>query len=699
MSPTEKKRKPILKALMIGVLILCIFVAIIAVLPSVVSIKPVRQIILAQVNKNPELQVEVAVWKIGWISGATANDIKVELKEFDISFNAESVNLDMSLFSLIKLGTTLNGARTKPARKCDVEGQLILSNAALRVSNTTGQLEVLEKINFSLDIKDPKKQWVYKLNAVQNYNQGNISLIGNLKLIVDDKFQPDRFPINAFLNISGIDVFTAIAALNPKLPMPEITGDLNGSLKASYAGLNALETSGKIILGPISVSGITQNESSTDFGTLALDLDLNGEDKKIEIKKAQLVADFGNVVLEGNLTVSPSNSLTGVSIGWDAFVDTDALTGFAGKTLLNWNIDPKDMHGGKIQIKGNLDLDSLDPDFIFEHITANLSASVAKVNLGVFSKMPVLVENLPVVTGIVDGEINATVNPPDQVKLNVNLGLNQITLATTQTAKAIQIEPFAFEMTAESEGNLVKIQKASVTSDFAKLAIDGGLELSSNNVPVNLKAELSGKLLLEKLAEIGAHILNKPFNTSVPAEDWGVLDFTGELDCNLEDPAKIADELDLSANAKLRNFQFAPIRKIFLDGEDIPNINGVMVADLFCNMKGTDRIKTNLELTVPAVLLSGGKLAPDKFAFNNIKLNADISGENNVYTIKSISLNSPMLSLLSSGSVIIQTNGLPHILDFKHSGSLEIPKIFAQLPNLLKLKEGMTCRAGTLNIA
>lgn len=302
----------------LGGLVVLLLLLVLA-LPTIVSLGPVRSMVLGSVNGKLNGKLEVADLSVGWFSGTRVGGVKIFDKQGILVFEANKVETGASLLSLARgnyaLGDTpvdINIAKlqirpdgsnnlmeifeplmskdTKPKPAAEIPNVSVNLKLNLR-----GTIEVLDKSGHATvvqlregsggtvaitDINSGVKPDLKLLYEVDNHPQSTVSVSGNIDAIENNKVDLDKLSADLRVLLAQVD----LGAAQPFLAMAgqgelKVTGQAGGELAVVADGQKKQSVNGTINLTHLDVvhPAMQGDRLTADTGTIAIDAQRHDE--------------------------------------------------------------------------------------------------------------------------------------------------------------------------------------------------------------------------------------------------------------------------------------------------------------------------------------------------------------------------------------------------------------------------------------
>jgi len=337
----------------LGIFII-IVIAIIAVLPLLVSSPGGKKFALKQINQRIPGELTVASWSLRWLGNMsieqlTFNDINgqrlLDLSKASISRgllnlitdhnNLGEISLINPLISIIPSaqkssfngnisGSTsagnITGSRSKkeptaPKKKSpakegftmpSIRGTISIENGAVQLSSSNAPSQtVVNDLAIELTLAGQGKPISFKVNGNSGSPESILAGSGSLTLPADGELDVNKINLDMMLKIKNVDInpLTTIAALYSDVP--QINGKLNAdiSVKGNLADGVGIKTD-------LSAIDLAIPEKNALFGHIKIVLDGNATKTSANINSALISSKFCNITASGSYGGAGSGGIT-----------------------------------------------------------------------------------------------------------------------------------------------------------------------------------------------------------------------------------------------------------------------------------------------------------------------------------------------------------------------------------------------------
>ncbi|MGA1791997.1 MAG: hypothetical protein ACMUIM_10970 [bacterium] len=338
-----KPRKGILQRIIyVLAVIFALLLILIALLPTILSLNPVRRLVLSRVQDAIEGSVRVESWSFGWFTGVKLEDIEFT-DPTGLDVKARKISMSTGLIRL--LGRTINfGSLTVVEPDISLSMPALLPRDAMqpdRVSevpspfriafNIKGLFKVqggrmtihagaekpplhIEKLDLNLDIRGLDKPIMLDLSAVQPEDLGTIQVKTSLKIIEENQFDPENISGDVLIDITGFDLGPLSRVAGYFAELPDIKGKLNCNINGKIRTLEHADANGSMEIASLLLSGGPLGKDTPSFDMISLAFDMERAGRNLDIKRFDFEAPFAHITASGGLQDQgkrfPSGALT-----------------------------------------------------------------------------------------------------------------------------------------------------------------------------------------------------------------------------------------------------------------------------------------------------------------------------------------------------------------------------------------------------
>jgi hypothetical protein len=328
-----------------------IIVLIIAFLPTICSLGPLRRMILKKVNARVDGTVKVEKWSLSWSRGLTFTGIEADIRtpQAATSFRTPKVSISSGLLRLLgktkDLGTVTitepvlsvvlpdpsaapvpqttpvqpvtrqQPPATEPSRRpsdeparigMDIKGQVKVSDARISVSSGADKDTAfeLEQLDAEITIPSLNESIAFAINGKQTGSAGTIKVKGTTRLLEDGLFKPEKFLSQATVSINRLDLAGPAAAVHSLVPMPDTAGTFISDIKFNVDGMENIKAKGLVQLVALSLTGGPLGNDSPQFDSISLIFDVSSAGMALTINRFELASPIAEATASGQLQPS-----------------------------------------------------------------------------------------------------------------------------------------------------------------------------------------------------------------------------------------------------------------------------------------------------------------------------------------------------------------------------------------------------------
>jgi len=275
----KRRRWPWITAALVIVLALLVAFA-----PTIASMGWVRALVVQQINKSLDGNLEINDWSLSWASGIEARGVRVFQDRAQI-MELRRLRTDLSMLNLIR-GDLYTLGKTKvegldlllkvyPNGRTNLHRLLKLqpSDKPLEMPPVSGQLEadfratieqagktplMIDPSSLKLDIADINGPIANQLELALRLGSspsGKVRTSGSLKLFQKGRLDPAALTADETIEVQSVDLNSLAAFLPAGGPISQIQGVANGKFLAKTAGGNEVTFEGQATADGLTIAG------------------------------------------------------------------------------------------------------------------------------------------------------------------------------------------------------------------------------------------------------------------------------------------------------------------------------------------------------------------------------------------------------------------------------------------------------------
>ena len=275
----KRRRWPWITAALVIVLALLVAFA-----PTIASMGWVRALVVQQINKSLDGNLEINDWSLSWASGIEARGVRVFQDRAQI-MELRRLRTDLSMLNLIR-GDLYTLGKTKvegldlllkvyPNGRTNLHRLLKLqpSDKPLEMPPVSGQLEadfratieqagktplMIDPSSLKLDIADINGPIANQLELALRLGSspsGKVRTTGSLKLFQKGRLDPAALTADETIEVQSVDLNSLAAFLPAGGPISQIQGVANGKFLAKTAGGNEVTFEGQATADGLTIAG------------------------------------------------------------------------------------------------------------------------------------------------------------------------------------------------------------------------------------------------------------------------------------------------------------------------------------------------------------------------------------------------------------------------------------------------------------
>ncbi|MGA1795846.1 MAG: hypothetical protein ACMUIL_08290 [bacterium] len=302
----------------------CLFL-LAAVTPTLLSLRPVRGVVLSMAQDAIEGSLNIQSWSLGWFSG-----IQVEGIEFDdgrgTTVRAARMSMSSGLIRLLwsprDLGTVLliepdasvllqgPSAEKEVHRKPPgglplggrIKGLFVIRDGRVETRTEGGKNPLLlEKINVDLAVNDLDKPITLDFTAMQGGTSGQVHGNAVAGIFATDGFDPNRAQGKIRIDLSAFDLGPASEVAGFFAPLPQINGTVDCTVSAAIEGLEQVSLDGRIHLASLNMTGGPLGDDTPSFDSMQINFNVLRDGRNVLVKGFNLDAPFAHITAAGDL--------------------------------------------------------------------------------------------------------------------------------------------------------------------------------------------------------------------------------------------------------------------------------------------------------------------------------------------------------------------------------------------------------------
>lgn len=556
-APAERKRRRwpwVLVGIVAALLLL------VALTPTIASLRPVRGLIIDKVNEQLAGELAVDSWSLGWLSGVQVEGVTLKDAAGRPAIQIERVVLPASVPALLgstkRLGVieivgpkidvvlepdgSINLAKlTKPAPEAppepapatdqgpqplglDVSGTLRVRDGSVTIREAAGgEPVVLHGLSVDVKIDSLSQAIPLSIKALLGKECARLDIDGSATVTRDGVPDPEALKADLAVKLDPYDL-APVAALARRFGVPvDFGGRLSLDVSAEIEGTTKAKTSGTIALAEVSATGgpLGGDEPTLDTTTLAYNLAL--DDGQVTITRLRLDTPFVAALVTGKLVLPEDDGLPTGTLWAHTRVDVAAIAAQLPHTVPlpeGWSLK-----SGVVTVFSALALDGegqkADTTVIVDPLAGRygerdirLEAPLILAVKGMHSKGEPKVDSFSFTSSFA-----TLTGKGDLDTLELKL-VSDLAAATRQVAQLVDLGGKALDGTATLTVNVGgpdrQHRKADIALDLAKVKATGlgpkPLALEAVRLTLAALAELDKQNALQQVRDV-AVTLNVPF--------------------------------------------------------------------------------------------------------------------------------------------------------------------------------------------
>lgn len=329
-------------------------------------------------------------------------------------------------------------------------------------------------------------------------------------------------------------------------------------------------------------------------------------------------------------------------------------------------------NNGQISLTGGLALLNKDM-FNPEQISGNIAMEIANIDL--FNTLAVLNTNqtMPDVQGLLNGTLEAERDRRNLIQALGSLSLGPIEISDmTGVDETTVFAPLNLTLDVSGKQQNININKISLESDFTQISIDGNVSLNESNKPGAVNMNITGMLDTDKLTIFAGNTF-LGWNPVPDLFRGGLINIETELRTDLSQPENTLENTFVTGSLSLTNINLGVISQIPSNVPEQPKADCIADGHLNFDIAGIEQIQTEGYITLGKIQLDIPGIG--KKRFNPLKIVLDIKGHDREITIKELTLDSGILSLVVSGLGKLEKSGALKNFTSEITGEINLANI------------------------
>ena len=335
MNTKNPHRKGLLRYFIyVSAAILIVILIIMGSLPTILSLNPVRRMVLKQAQSVIDGSIQIQSWSLGWFSGNRLQGIvfddgkgmKATAKQISMSsglirFIGKTMDFGSVIVEEPEISVRIKKmpeekeaepGKTEPSESpasvkvmrigAIIKGLFKIQNGRVAISTEEGTHPLLlERLNTTLAIKDLRQPVLLDFSVFQGDNQGEIRGTASVEILKDRIFNPREISGDMHVDIEGWELgpISDLAAYLAEIP--GAGGKLNSKISANLEGQDRVTANGRIKFESLTLSGGPLGKDTPSFDIVTLDFDLARDGRSLGIKTFEFHAPFAGITASGGL--------------------------------------------------------------------------------------------------------------------------------------------------------------------------------------------------------------------------------------------------------------------------------------------------------------------------------------------------------------------------------------------------------------
>jgi hypothetical protein len=652
---SSSKRGRLKYALLVALLVI---VVIVGLLPAIVSMGPLRRMVVSAIDRTIDGDLGIESWKLTWFRGVTVSGVSYKSQQLDAA--VESVKMSSGILQLLPgqvdagelvitrpeiryfqpvlkhdVRKTPEGTPPRPPRKgrepqadpsprrfgVDVVGHLVVLDGSLEILNAQDNNRIAA-FDYEADVKCEGLGSPVKIDVRAGQSRAGsagrdaLHLSGSIQLLQDGVFLPSRVTGDLRLAADDLDlaVLAPVATLVPQFP--RTSGRLDGMLHLLLHDTRSAK--GELVATDLGLEGGALGKDRLEITRVSANIDATAVQGGLRVEQFHVTSPLFNINAHGNFKPVAGSDYPDGDLKLDAEVNVASLAGQLRSTL---------------KLREGLE---------FSSGTLRLISSVTSKPEKVDGRLAGAVSDLG---GRIEGE------------------------------PFVLAEPIEFEVAGYTGTAGPGVDNLMLHSSFADISGRGTL----SNARLHVEANLG-----QAMQEVG-HLFSL---------DIGL---TGNL---------LADATIRQTDGAGRHLSFnGGIDSFSLEGlsrreklEKVPDIKGAIDAEVEVQFAGNQPVAVKGAVDARAIQFSGGLFGKDQPVLDKADVDVNLALTNDVVEIRSLVFRSSMGDIRVAGRVTPPKGGEIPEGSIDMNAKLNLAELAGQLPELFGLGEEVVISRGTLQV-
>jgi len=296
-----------------------------ALTPTLLSLRPVRRVVLNMALDRIDGSLNIRSWSLGWFSGVVVEGIEFDdgrgtaVQAARLSMSSGLIRLlwsprNLGTVSLIEPDVSVRLQKPSPDKEVDrepsgtlpvvphIKGLFVIKDGRAEVTTEGGKYPLLlERINVECAINDPDQPLTLDFTAMQGENHGQVQGKAMARIFQPAGFDPNTAQGELRIDLSAFDLRPLGEVAGLFTPLPEVNGTLDSIISAAIEGLDHVYLEGRVHLASLRMSGGPLGDDTPSFDSMHLDFNVRRDGRNIQVKDFTFDAPFAHITAAGDL--------------------------------------------------------------------------------------------------------------------------------------------------------------------------------------------------------------------------------------------------------------------------------------------------------------------------------------------------------------------------------------------------------------
>ena len=637
---------------------LLVVVLVVGLLPAIVSLGPVRRIVVSAIDRQIDGELGINSWKLTWFRGVDVGGLSFKSQQIDVT--VDSLKMSSGILKLLpsevntgeivimrpeiryfqpvpepvarkapeRTSRRTSRKRPEPQTKVapqpfgfDFVGHLVVHDGRLEILNAQNNSRIAA-FDYEADLVCEGLTAPVRIDVNAGQSRAGMAgrdalrLSGSIQLLQDGAFHPSQVTGDLRLTADDLDLAVLAPAASFIPRFPNTNGRLTGMIHLLLRDTRSAK--GKLEVTELGLEGGALGGDRLQLDRLNVNIDATAVQGGLTVEQFDVTSSLFNINAHGSLKPVPGADYPDGDLKIDAEVNIASLGGQLRSTLkLREGLE---FSSGTLRLISSI---TSEPDLVDGRLAAELS------DLG----------------GRIDGE--------------------SFKLAA----------PIEFEVAGTIGAAGPRVDNAKLHSSFAEITGHGTLSNAWLHAEANLGQAMQelGRLFALDI-ELSGNVLA---DATLRRGDGG--NHLVHLNVDVQ-------ELDIEGLSRTKKL------------EKVPDVEGAVDADMEIRFEGVRPITVKGIMDASSLKFAGGVFRNDQPAIENAELKINLTHTNEVVEIGSLAFTSSMGDVQVRGRFAPPMSSATPEGSFNVNAKLDIAEIAAQLPATSGLGDPVDISRGTLQV-